>query len=151
MYVYYNLEVTYIEVWCNLNDSFINSCEKAWLNRSKRILLAMTAIVESTVETYFLLIENLRHNTDMVFDWYNFLYTTTSHMSSMVTACHILQIEYKMGKYRPKYSLHLMVSSQINNEFRKCYIFQKSKNFLMHFQNTFCRNGWRFDSCSIDQ
>ena len=29
----YNLEVTYIKVWYNLNGSYIKSGEKAWLNR----------------------------------------------------------------------------------------------------------------------
>ena len=42
----YNLEVTYIEVWYNLNGSYIKSGEKAWLNWSEWKLLAMAVYVK---------------------------------------------------------------------------------------------------------
>ena len=51
----YNLEVTYIEVWYNLNGSYIKSCEKAWLNRSEWKLLAMADVTlkhEWTIGSY---------------------------------------------------------------------------------------------------
>ena len=67
----YNLEVTYIEVWYNLNGSYIKSYEKAWLNRSERKLLAMA-----------------------VYTWHQFINPEYSGFFYILTICHMTDISY---------------------------------------------------------